>query len=367
MKIIAYYLPQFYPFKENNLWWGEGFTEWTNVGKAKPLFRNHYQPKVPADLGYYDLRMSDIKQKQVDLAKEAGIMGFCYWHYWFGNGRQLLEDPIKNVVESGQPDFPFCLGWANETWKKKTWMNEDSGKNDVVLMEQVYNGLIDAEDHFLRILPILKDPRYILIDNKPVFVIYKPHLIPDTKLFFSTWNRLAIENGFLDGMYFIGHTVNEKEVNSIMQLGFNAVNVVRIGEHRFNSAVIRRIPFKLFLFKFWNRPLVLDYSFISKYFIKQEDNRDFVFPTIIPNWDHTPRSGNRGVVFHKSTPELFKRHVEKALEVTRNKPKERQIIFLKSWNEWGEGNYMEPDLRFGKGYIAALRSAIDNFKKGQKE
>jgi hypothetical protein len=363
MRVIAYYLPQFFPFLENNKWWGEGFTEWTNVGKAKPLFKNHYQPKVPRDLGYYNLKMSDIKQKQADLAKEAGISGFCYWHYWFGNGRQLLEEPINDVVESGKPDFPFCLGWANESWKRKSWSNQDSGEVDIILIEQIYNGNQDIEDHFFKILPKFKDTRYILIDNKPVFVIYKPFLIPEISVFFSTWNRLAKENGFLDGIYFIGHTINSKEIIPIMEMGFSAVNVVRIGEHRFNKNVIKRIPFKLLLFKFFKKPLVLNYEFISKFFIQKVDKKNFVFPTIIPNWDHTPRSGKRGVIFHKSSPKLFEKHVEMALDVVKDKPKELQIIFLKSWNEWGEGNYMEPDLRFGKGYIKALRSTLENFKK----
>jgi lipopolysaccharide biosynthesis protein len=366
MKVIAYYLPQYYPFKQNNEWWGEGFTEWTNVGKAKPLFYNHYQPKVPKDLGYYDLRLTEVKQKQADLANLAGITGFCYWHYWFGNGRQLLSEPILEVIRSGKPDFPFCLGWANESWKKKTWKNIDSNEKDVILIEQNYSDSSDVEQHFSKILPILKDSRYIKIDNKPIFIIYKPFLIPDIKHFFFTWNRLAKENGFTEGLFFIGHTVNSMEVPSIMDLGFNAVNVVRIGEHRYNSNVVKKIPFKLMKYKFFNRPLKLNYSFISKYFIHKEDSRDFVIPTIIPNWDHTPRSGNRGVVFHNSTPMLFKKHVKEALNIVKNKPEERQIIFLKSWNEWGEGNYMEPDLKFGKGYIYALKEAIEEFKKNKK-
>lgn len=362
MKIIAYYLPQYYPFKENDLWWGDGFTEWTNVGKAKPLYRKHYQPKVPRDLGYYDLRLEEVREKQVGLAREAGVSGFCYWHYWFGNGRQLLDLPIKEVIDSGKPDFPFCLGWANESWKKKSWSHQVSESEDLVLMEQVYDGDQDIEEHFYSILPALKDPRYILVDDMPLFVIYKPYLIPDITSFFSKWNELARENGFSKGVFFVGHTLNSSEIEPLMKLGFSAVNVVRIGEHRFNPSVIRRIPFKLLLFKFFNRPLILNYRFISSYFIDPDDARDFVFPTLIPNWDHTPRSGNKGVVFHNSSPELFEKHVQSALEVIQNKPTERKVLFVKSWNEWGEGNYMEPDLRFGKGFINALASALVKFR-----
>lgn len=166
-KIIAYYLPQYHPFPENDKWWGKGFTEWTNVGKAKPLYRGHYQPKVPTELGYYDLRIPEIRQQQADLAKEAGIFGFCYWHYWFGNKRQLLNEIIDEVIESGKPNFPFCFGWANESWKAKQWNKDGSG--DKMLMEQIYGGEQDYREHFEYALKAFKDERYIKIDKMPVF------------------------------------------------------------------------------------------------------------------------------------------------------------------------------------------------------
>lgn len=358
MEIIAYYLPQYYPFKENNEWWGEGFTEWTNVGKSKPLFKSHYQPKVPSDLGYYDLRISEVRQKQVNLAIEAGVTGFCYWHYWFGDGKRLLDMPFSEVLNSGKPDFPFCLGWANESWKAKVW-NSENAIGDKMLIEQKYPGKHDIENHFFEILPAIKDSRYIKIEDKPIFVIYKPFLIPDLPDFIKIWNDLAKEHGFENGFFFIGHTLDSNEKKSILGMGFDAVNIVRTGEHRFNLKVIKKIPLKLFQFKILKKPLKLNYSFISKYFIQEIDKEENVFPTLIPNWDHTPRSGNYGVVFHKSTPNLFKNHATRALEIVKNKPKSRQILFLKSWNEWGEGNYMEPDLKFGKGYINALKAAIN--------
>ncbi len=351
MKIIAYYLPQYHPFKENNEWWGEGFTEWTNVGKAKALFRGHFQPKVPSDLGYYDLRLSEVREKQVKLAKEAGVYGFCYWHYWFGNGKQLLELPFNEVLNSGTPDFPFCLGWANESWKAKVWNNEDTTK-DVLLIEQLYPSKEDIEKHFYSILPALKDKRYITIEDKPLFVIYRPLLLPNAKEFITTWNTLAKENNIADGFFFVGHTSIDEERFEIVKLGFDAVNIVRVGEHRFNKHVIKKIPFQLFKFKILGKPLKLNYSFISKYFTNDIDKNEDVIPTIIPNWDHTPRSGKKGVVFHNSTPRLFKKHAKIVIDLV--KEKERQIIFLKSWNEWGEGNYMEPDIKYKKQYIEAL-------------
>lgn len=355
MEVIAYYLPQYYPFKENNEWWGEGFTEWTNVGRAKPLFKGHKQPNVPSVLGYYDLRVPEVREKQVELAKEAGVTGFCYWHYWFGNGKQLLDMPIKELLKNGKPDFPFSLGWANESWKAKVWNLEDS-IDDKMLIEQLYPGLDDIKAHFYSILPALKDYRYIKIDNKPIFVIYKPLLLPNAPEFINYWNKLAKENNIPNGFFFIGHTVDSSEKSKILDLGFSAVNIVRTGEHRYNKKVIKKIPLKLFKFKFLGKPLVLKYSFISKYFVNKEDAEENILPTIIPNWDHTPRSSNKGLVFHNSTPKLFKKHVLEVLNIV--KEKKRKIIFLKSWNEWGEGNYMEPDLKNGKQYIKALRECL---------
>jgi len=198
------------------------------------------------------------------------------------------------------------------------------------------------------------------IENKPIFVVYKPLLMPDTADFINLWNELAKKNNISDGFFFIGHTINIKEKDQIINLGFNAVNIVRTGEYRFNKEVIKRIPFKLFKFRILHKPLKLNYSFISKYFIQEIDRNENIFPTIIPNWDHTPRSGNYGVVFHKATPQSFKAHVKTAIEVVKNKSTERQILFLKSWNEWGEGNYMEPDLKFGKQFIQALKTTLES-------
>ena len=176
-RIIAFYLPQFHPLPENDLWWGKGFTEWTNVGKAKRLFPFHKQPNVPTELGYYDLRIPQVREEQARLAKEAGIEGFCYWHYYFGNGKQLMQDIIEDVVKTKKPDFPFCLGWANEPWEKKMW-NKD-GKGNELLMPQLYEGDEDYINHFYTILPILKDSRYIKVDGKPLFFIYKPYKFVD--------------------------------------------------------------------------------------------------------------------------------------------------------------------------------------------
>ena len=200
MRAIAYYLPQYHPIPENDQWWGEDFTEWTNVRKARPLYRGHYQPNVPGDLGYYDLRDKEVRKAQADLAATHGISGFCYWHYWFA-GQRLLERPFNEVLVSGEPDFPFCLGWANESWTG-VW----HGNPDMTLVEQVYPGRADEEKHFRQVEKAFRDPRYITIDGKPVFYIYKPHQIPHCQQFVELWQSLAIKSG-LKGVYFIGEDV----------------------------------------------------------------------------------------------------------------------------------------------------------------
>ena len=361
MKIIAYYLPQYHPFKENNEWWGTGFTEWTNVGKAKKYFKNHYQPKVPKDLGYYDLRIAEVRKQQADFAKEAGVDGFCYWHYWFGNGRRLLEMPFNEVLKSGEPDFPFCLGWANESWKAKVW-DFNSTKKDRILIEQLYPGDQDYVDHFYAVVNAFKDKRYLRKDNKPIFVIYKPFQIPDPSNFIKIWRNLALIEG-LNGIHFIGHAEKSIDIKPLMEMGFDAVNIVRNGEYAYNIHLIKRILISSLLYKFLRRPLIISYKLMIQYFVQEEEKANHVYPSIIPNWDHTPRSGYKGSVFHNSTPELFAKHVKELFNVIRNKKEEDKIVFLKSWNEWGEGNYMEPDLKFGKKYIevlGALRKEEEN-------
>ena len=223
-RVIAFYLPQFHPIPENDKWWMKGFTEWTNVGKARPLFPGHYQPKVPADLGYYDLRVPETRKAQADMAKEYGIEGFCYWHYWFGNGKRLLERPFNEVLASGEPDFPFCLAWANESWRGFF----HGVKTKETLITQLYPGKDDYIAHFNEVLPAFKDHRYITVEGKPIFVIYQPFDHPEMKDFIELWRTLAKQNG-LKGIHFVGHTYNlAKDRAELMRMGFDAINVVRL-------------------------------------------------------------------------------------------------------------------------------------------
>lgn len=379
-RILALYLPQFHPIPENDKWWGPGFTEWTNVAKAKPLFKGHTQPRIPADLGFYDLRLPEIREQQAQLAREAGIEGFCYYHYWFGDGRQLLERPFNEVLASGKPDFPFCLCWANHTWSTATWQRK-TDKNSTILMEQQYLGQEDDIKHFMSVLPAFKDKRYIHIDGRPVFVLWEPRDHPHVKQWIKVWRDLATENG-LPGLYLIGMThstlafkqyedgrrvrtlpnlKSSKEVfQNILDMGFDAVNsygkrrgeMLRDGKYiNLAKTALRRIGIPI--------GRRFDYSKTVKNFFAPEDCWENVYPTIFPQWDRTPRKAAWDGIYTGACPEKFEQHILHAMDVIKNKAPEHQVLFMKSWNEWGEGNYVEPDEEYGHGWLQAIRNAVD--------
>lgn len=378
-RILALYLPQFHPIPENDMWWGPGFTEWTNVAKAKPLFRGHIQPRIPADLGFYDLRLEETRVRQAELAKEAGIEGFCYYHYWFG-GKQLLERPFNEVLTSGRPDFPFCLCWANHSWSNKTWNSKSSLQANSMLMEQVYPGAEDDINHFLNVLPAFRDERYVRIDGKPVFVLYEPMYHPHVRQWIGRWRELAVKHG-LPGIYFVGMTPNTLTVRvnddgtksrvipnlkssaeiyqNVLDMGFDAVNSMgkRRGEMLVNGQVVElfQTALKKVGISVGQR---YDYEKTVKGYFAPEDRWENVFPTILPQWDRTPRVASYMGVYVNANPDAFERHIRQALDVIKGKIPEHQILFLKSWNEWGEGNYVEPDQEFGHGWLNAIKNVI---------
>lgn len=357
MRVIAYYLPQYHRIKENDLWWGDGFTEWTNVKKGEALFKGHEQPKAPGSLGYYDLNNEQVREQQAQLAEEAGIEAFCYWHYWFGNGKQLLEMPFNTVLRSKKPAIKFCLGWANESWKLKDW-SATSGKKDKVLIEQTYPGKEDNEAHFYSLLDAFKDERYVLVDEKPLFVIYRPFQLSDAKQLISEWNELAVKNG-LKGIYFVGHAMYSSEIEKVSSLGFDAVTVFPLGDCKRNKRLVLKNLHSIFRHKLRKAPLVYNYKDTIDTFAFKKAKKENVFPSILPNWDHTPRSGVNGFVLHQSTPDFFKQQVELVFKRVEHKPKDKQIVFLKSWNEWGEGNYIEPDEKYGNAYLNVLKNNLN--------
>jgi hypothetical protein len=351
-RAIAFYLPQFHPIPENDVWWGTGFTEWTNVAKAKPLFRGHYQPHVPADLGFYDLRVPEVRKAQADMAEAYGIEGFCYWHYWFG-GKRLLERPFEEVLRSKEPDFPFCLAWANESWTG-IW----HGESNRILVEQTYPGEEDYRRHFDFLLSAFSDDRYIRVDGKPLLFIYKPVQIPNCRQAMDLLRNLASIAG-LPGLHLVCFAPDASW--SGKEHGFDAVtNFPHSKWQQIKPCLVRswaaracrRVPLlcKTGLVRGWPQNVV-NYSDALEFMQMPKPIADEYYPCVVPNWDNSPRSGTRGWILHKSSPELFRRHLREAKERIGDLPQDRRIIFVKSWNEWAEGNHLEPDLKFGHKYL----------------
>ena len=351
--LIAFYLPQYHPVKENNEWYGNGFTEWTNVAKAKPLFRGHYQPHIPADLGFYDLRLPETRREQAKMAQEYGISAFCYWNYWFGGGKELLEKPIWDVYHDNEITLPFCLGWANHSWEKKQW---DKSGNNTMLMEQKYLGVEDYKRYFYRYLPIFKDSRYYRVDGKPFFIIYNPIASEEIQLFIRTWRRLAKEEGIGD-FYFVGKDMSYRNIERILAIGFDAVFEDNTLDIHHNLGITQK-GILLVMRRLFKKPTIFKYKDAIKYMVTERAKDEKVIPVIAPNWDHSPRSGHNAMILDDCEPELFGKLLSKTVSIVKTKNSNHQQIIVKSWNEWGEGNHLEPDLKYGKGYLEVIRNML---------
>ncbi|WP_418263875.1 glycoside hydrolase family 99-like domain-containing protein [Flavobacterium faecale] len=355
IQFLAYYLPQFHPIPENDNWWGKGFTEWTNVTKAKPLFKGHYQPILPADLGFYDLRVPEVQIQQAELAKEYGVDGFIYYQYWFGNGKMLLERPAESMLKNKKIDIPFCFCWANETWKG-IWHGLD---NPDVLMRQTYQGEQGYRDYFNYLTPFFKDERYIKVDNKPMFHVFRLDDIPDLKLFINVFNEMAIECGF-EGVYFVAtgnvSSMNVLENESVYGVvGVDIFNDIRYNQKTYfdRQSILGRIENKIYTIVGYTngvgkrlKPLILDYA-------KGVEKLNVRFPhkkyisCVFPNWDNSARSGKKSLIFKNALPQAWQNHLTRAVNELKKNKTNPQFIILKSWNEWGEGNHLEPDQKFG--------------------
>ena len=361
-RLIAFYLPQFHPTPLNDESWGKGFTEWTNVTRAKPLFPGHHQPDLPSDLGFYDLRLAEVRQAQADLAREYGIEGFCYWHYWFGNGRRMLERVFNDVLESGRPDFPFCLGWANQTWSG-AW----AGLPEKTLVEQTYPGEEDQRAHFQFLLRAFKDRRYIRANGKPLFVVYRPKALPNSKSVITLWKDLAVTNG-LPGLCVAGITSEELPLDTYgydMLIPCEPTRFAALltpSEALAAKSLVPRITGKLSRMVGLNSrspgPRIMSYRDKAEVFLKLPKPGAHWFECVMPNWDNTPRASHRGWVFPDACPALYRVVLRKAIADLSDRTWQQRIVFLKSWNEWAEGNYLEPSVRFGHGYLKVTQDEV---------
>lgn len=348
-RAVAFYLPQFFPIPENDQWWGPGFTEWTNTARARRLFHGHLQPTLPADLGFYDLRVPETRQLQSDLAREHGVEAFAYWHYWFGGGDRILERPFQEVLASGVPEIGFCLAWANQSW---TGIWHAAGNR--VLKQQRYPGAEDDQRHFDTIVSAFRDPRYLRVNGRPVFYVFRPEELPDASEFVDRWQAMARAAG-LDGLYLVA------EASDLLGRGARYMTAEADG---FDASVYMRLPAEVNRSttmrmrarrKLRGGPEVWPYSdsIVATY------PRDpHVQPCVYPNWDNTPRSGRRGLVVTGASPERFRRNVEDAVTLLVHRPEQERLLWVKSWNEWAEGNHLEPDLRDGHGWLRALSEGL---------
>lgn len=351
-RVIAIYLPQYHPFPENDEWWGKGFTEWTNVTKARPRFPGHYQPHLPADLGFYDLRVPEVRAEQAKLASDAGIYGFCYYHYWF-NGKLLMERPLKEILESGKPDFPFMICWANENWTR-AW---DGGEKHI-LIKQDYT-LDDARTHIRWLIPYLKDPRYIKINGKPVIAIYRTNIIPNLKEMIDIWRDEARKEHlelYIARFESFGIAGDEYLKNGIdAAVDFQPLGRSLNKYSKTLSSKIIRIINKILFPRFY---LLINYARFVKFQCKTPLPGYKVYPCICPGWDNSSRRKKKIITFVGSTPELFGQWLRSIIKKFKPFSKEENFIFINAWNEWAEGNHLEPDRKWGNEYLKITKKIL---------
>lgn len=345
VKVIAYYLPQFHPFKENNEWWGEGFTEWTNVTKARPQYLGHQQPRLPGELGFYDLRLPDVMRQQISLAKQYGVNGFCFHHYWFG-GKRLMETPVQNFLKDKTLDINFCLCWANENWTRR-W---DGLENDVLIAQ---NHSPEDDIAFLDdILPALKDERYIRVDGKPLLILYRASSLPDAKETGKRWREHAVKNG-LPGLYLV--VVNAFDVSSPKPYDFDAI--VEFPPHQIGAKDITDsiVPLNK---NFSGR--VYDYEELALRAGKIDNDNFTCFKAVMPSWDNEARKPTQGFSFYNAKPELYAKWLDSAIKTTMKRRPEERLVFVNAWNEWAEGAHLEPDRHNGYAYLHATANILRN-------
>ncbi|WP_345953486.1 glycoside hydrolase family 99-like domain-containing protein [Mucilaginibacter sp. PAMB04168] len=346
IKPIAINLPQFHPFAENDEWWGKGFTEWTNVTKAKPLFKGHYQPHLPADLGFYDLRLEEARIAQAELARMYGIHGFCYYHYWF-NGKRIMNRPLDDMLKTQTPDFPFMLCWANENWTKR-W----DGLDHEVLIKQDYSTEDDIEHIRFLLNTFFKDDRYIKVKGKPFFVIYRPALFPDIKQTIKTWRDEAAKSGtelyigFMQSFAYKPDNFESLGFDCSIDFQPNLSSFAKKPKRKLKDRIKRRLGHPLpdfYSHRFASYPSYVDQMINSEFTYKANE-----FPGITPGWDNAARRTKGATIFTDSTPSDYSKWLKAIKGRYENKD---TYLFINAWNEWAEGNHLEPDQKWGRQYL----------------
>jgi lipopolysaccharide biosynthesis protein len=355
VKTIAFYLPQYHPIPENDEWWGKGFTEWRNVTQALPQFTGHYQPHLPADLGFYDLRLPEARQAQTDLAKAYGIHGFCYYHYWF-NGRRILERPFNEVLSSGKPDFPFCLCWANENWTR-SW----DGNDREILLEQIYSEEDDRQQ-MQWLANAFQDPRYIRIDGKPLFMVYRTSKLINPERTAETWRAEAHRLGIGD-IFLCKVESFHSEHGDPVAIGFDAAVEFQPDWSQLGQPLQRRrrweLARKLRLAEAaYVENNIFDYSDLVEKMLAKPSPGYKRFPCVTPSWDNTARRKNGAYILRNATPKAYEHWMRSILEKTLIQDTQEKIVFINAWNEWAEGNHLEPCQEWGHAYLEATRRAL---------
>ncbi len=348
VKLVAFYLPQFHPIPENDAAWGPGFTEWMQVARARPLYVGHRQPRLPRDLGFYDLRLPETRLAQSRLASEFGISAFCYYYYWF-NGERLLERPLEEVLASGEPDFPFCICWANENWSRR-W---DGRESDVIIGQRYADGF--ARRFINDVIPILRDPRYLRFNGKPVLLVYRVRQIPHMREVIDIWRQECRDAG-IGEVHLCG--VRLPDIVDVHSLGFDAA--VDFPPHHIP---LRNVTAALTGLDADFNGLAYDYDYAvrSSLATKGFGYRKPVHRGVMLAWDNTPRRGTAAHIAHGATPELYEKWLAGVLDQElRNGPGDEAMIFINAWNEWAEGTNLEPDTEFGYGFLNATQAAVEH-------
>jgi len=355
-RTIAIHLPQFHPFPENDEWWGKGFTEWTNVTKAKSKFKGHYQPHLPADLGFYDLRLEQSMIDQVALAKAYGIYGFCYYHYWF-NGKRLMHEPLDIMLKSKVNDFPFMYCWANENWSRK-W----DGAEQHLLIKQEYSPEDDIEHIRFLCTNVFSDPRYIRVNGKPFFSIYRPALFPNIKQTLNNWREEARKLG--TGELYIGYMQGFNLKADPASLGFDVAIDFQPDFYDLPSQESGDL-LDIVATKTRIRPsayhhnTIVNYSSYSDRMMKRPAPSYKRFPGITPMWDNTARRKNGAFILKDATPEKYQVWLDNIFKTFKPYSVDENFIFINAWNEWAEGNHLEPCQKWGRRYLEATKKVID--------